>query len=292
MEMTTRQFLQDLFLISYSLRSLKRVEVEPFKTALRTKIGSLDAAIEGYLDEAGQRDLSRKFHWGHDHDFGDGFVLHGRMRDRHIKILSDFVDQFGLETNLQGKRVLDIGVWTGGTSLLLAAMGAEVISLEEVVKYAECVNYLAFAFGVESKLRCFPLSLFDFLPRFSDFFDLAIYPGVVYHVTDPLLSLRLIYSALKDGGKMFIETLGADSTESSCRYDGPSLTHSGDVGEANRGGWNYFIPSKTCLEIWCRDVGFQKVEIGPCTGSRIEGVAIRATFQDFCRAGLSKTSCR
>ena len=50
--------------------------------------------------------------------------LQGLMGDRHINILATFIDDFGLPRDLTGKSVLDVGVWCGGTSLLLAAMGA------------------------------------------------------------------------------------------------------------------------------------------------------------------------
>ena len=59
-------------------------------------------------------------------------------------IIADFIDQFDFPEKLGGMRVLDIGAWTGGISLLLAAMGAKVVALEEVVKYSNTVNYLAY----------------------------------------------------------------------------------------------------------------------------------------------------
>lgn len=291
--MNTYKNLKALFEEKYSFKSLKNISFLELKNELQAKIGSVDKNIEFFLDESKQRDLSLKFHWGHDHDFGNGLFLPGRMRDRHIKIMAGFIDGFGLETTLSGKKVLDIGVWTGGTSLLLAAMGAKVIAIEEVVKYCQMVNYLAYAFGIENNLACYPKSLYDFLPQFYDEFDLVVYSGVIYHVTDPLLSLRMIFSSLKDKGKVFIETFGMKSDESICRYEGPAVIRNGTAEEKNRGGWNYFIPSPLCLETWCKDVGFRDVKVGPeIKSTRILAAATRSYFQDFCRAGISKTSCR
>lgn len=47
------------------------------------------------------------------------------MADRHIEIIARFLSDFGLPLDLTGKKVLDIGVWTGGTCLALCALGAE-----------------------------------------------------------------------------------------------------------------------------------------------------------------------
>jgi SAM-dependent methyltransferase len=290
--MSTYQKLEQLFRDHYSLANLRHISPSQLQAGLLARIGQIDFAIEGYLDAAPQRDLSLKFHWGHNHNFGEGFALEGRMGNRHLELMAEYIDHWGFDGELQGKKVLDIGVWTGGSSLLLVALGADVVALEEVVKYAECVNYLAFAFGVEKQLRCVAKSLYDFLPQVPDHFDLVLYAGVLYHVTDPLLSLRLIFSCLKNGGQVFIETMGIESNESCCRYEGPALIHSGSREERNRGGWNYFVPSAPCLESWCRDAGFQEVQVGGCIQSRISGRATRRHFQDFCRAGISITSSR
>lgn len=289
---STRDYLSRLFTSRFKLPNLVHRHAEAFAAHLRSRIGVVDAASEGFLDESRQRDLAIKFHWGHNHDFGSGLEIAGRMGNRHIDLIADFVDQYGLPRDLSGKRVLDIGVWTGGTSLLLAAMGAEVTALEEVVKYAEMVNYLAESFGLHARIRCYPRSLYDMLPRFADYFDLVLYAGVIYHVTDPILSLRLIFSALKDDGQVFLETYGCASNDTVCGYEGPAVIHSGQKQDRNRGGWNYFAPSSRCLEAWCRDVGFQEVTIGSYVQTRIQGVARRTAFDDLCRAGLSQPQCR
>jgi hypothetical protein len=63
----------------YTVEYLVGVSEDHFEANLRSRLGKIDFEIEGYneleLDE--QRDLSIKFHWGHDHGFG-GFKLKGR----------------------------------------------------------------------------------------------------------------------------------------------------------------------------------------------------------------------
>ena len=163
-QMETQKYLADLFINSFSFRNLSNVGSEDLKMRIISKSHSV--SHENFINPEMQRDLSMKFHWGHNHDFGDGFVLSGNMHDRHIDIISSFIEDYGLPENLKNKNILDIGVWTGGTSLLLAAMGANVYDIEEVIQYAEMVNYLSFAFGLEQKLRCYSVSLYEFLPMF------------------------------------------------------------------------------------------------------------------------------
>ncbi len=132
------------------------------------------------------------------------------MADRHFDIIYSFVEDYDLTCDLSEKTILDIGVWTAGTSLLLAPMGAEVYAIEEVMQYSEMVNYITRAFGSEEKQRYYSLSLYEFLPMYADTFDYIIYSGIIYHVSDPLLSLQHVFNSVKDGRTEFLETYGVN----------------------------------------------------------------------------------
>lgn len=285
--MSSREYLQDFFNERFSEKTIGRAGVERVRRYAAERIGVIDAKGEGYLDPSTQRDLSIKFHWGHNHRFADDLMLEGRMGDRHIRLLTRFMDEFGLERDLTGKRILDIGCWTGGAALLMAGLGATVVAIEEVRKYVETVNFLADVFNVGDRLACVPESLYEFLPKHADSFDVILYAGVIYHVTDPLLSLREVFGALKNGGRCFVETHGIDHPENMCRYEGPRFFHTAG-GDLSRGGWNYFIPSSSCLQYWCLDAGFAEANIAPTDHeSRLYGMARRDQFTDILRAGLS-----
>lgn len=290
--MTSREYLEDLFAERFSEKAVGRAGVERIRRYAAERIGVIDARGEGYLNPELQRDLSIKYHWGHNHRVADDLVLEGRMSDRHIRLIARFMDEFGLERDLTGKRVLDIGCWTGGVSLLLAGLGAQVIAIEEVRKYVETVNFLAEVFDVSDRLTCVPESLYEFLPKFADYFDVVIYAGVIYHVTDPTLSLREVFGSLKDGGRCFVETHGIDAEGSVCRYEGPRFFHTAG-GDLSRGGWNYYIPSRECLKYWCLDAGFADATVaGTDHESRLYGMARRDRFEDVLRAGLSQRHVR
>jgi SAM-dependent methyltransferase len=197
---------------------------------------------EGYTSAAKQRDLSVRFHWGHDHDFG-AFSLDGMNGGNHLHVIRFFSEELGvLPKCLDGKSILDIGCWTGGTSLLLCAMGASVVAIEEVKKYADCLAYLTQAFGVE-KLEPKNLSLYECTTsEFQDAFDYALFCGVLYHLTDPILALRIVFNSLKDGGTCLLETAITPSDGLELSYKGPTDIWAGSEEEMNRRGWNWFSP--------------------------------------------------
>lgn len=263
-----------------------------FEDHIKGLLGTIDADIEGYKDADQQRDLSIKYTWGHNHDFGE-FRLRGAMGDRHIQILAEFIDKYHLPLDLTGKKVLDVGAWTGGTCLLLCALGAEVTALEEVVKYANTINYLAEAFGLEG-LNCKSISLYELDEH--DVYDYILYSGVIYHVTDPVLSLRILFNALKDGGRIFVETMGVVAGANSpplAAVEGPKVTRGGSRENLNRGGWNYFLPSTSALALWMETAGFEDVHVGAIDHQqRIKAAGTRTEHKDILRAGLSRPDVR
>jgi len=288
---SVKQHLQTLMRESFTVDNLKNVDADEFQKNILDRIDKDDSEIEGYFDPSKQRDISIRYFWGHNHDFGT-FYQSGPMGDRHIDIIAQFVADYGLPLDLTGKKVLDIGVWTGGTCLLLTAMGAEVTGCEEVKKYADTVNYLAHAFGLDT-LTCERLSLYEI--DFQDSFDYVIYSGVIYHVTDPILSLRILYNALKDGGDIFVETFGiwaGGEMQSVCLVESGPME--GNAESLNRTGWNNFIPSSEALKSWMISVGFKDVNVGAPTQDlrRIHGKGMRVQHEDMLRAGLSRPDIR
>ena len=263
---------------------------------MQTRIGQVDGETEGYaaneIDQ--QRDLSIKFHWGHDHDFGD-FRLQGRMADRHIKMLADMVGCFAVELgDFSGKDIFDIGCWTGGTSLLLAALGGRVYAIEEVGKYADMAAYLARAFGVDDRVTVTRRSLYSCDDEtFYDRFDIVHFPGVLYHLSDPLIALRILFNSLKPGGIILVETAGIDDEEPICRFEGSRIHLGGTKEGLDRTGWNWFLPSPSALERMMQEAGFEEVSAVLREGSnRIYGYGKKLSQIGICRAGLSVPDIR
>jgi len=288
--MSTYDQLVELMRERYHADRLVGVSAADFEMKVRSMIGVEDHEIEGYSDPAKQRDQSVKFTWGHDQDFGS-FKMSGLMRDRHIRIVADFIDRTGaIGLDLSGLRILDVGCWTGGMSLLLAAMGAKVTAVEEVVKYADTTTFLASSFN--AKLKVVGSSLYD-LDRFQGLhhYDVVIISGVLYHVSDPILALRIMFNCTKDGGVCLIETEVDPSDKPIARYAGPSRA-GGNVEGRTRQGWNWWVPSVSAFHQMLTDVGFGALASFRGPAARSLFVAKKGEQVDMLRAGLSNPGVR
>ncbi len=280
----------------YQVSGLKTISPQEFSDYIHSKIGQVDYQAEGYADYEldRQRDLSIKFHWGHNHDFGD-FRLEGRMGDRHINLLANFITLFPISIeDFEDKDVFDIGCWTGGTTLLLASLGARVFAIEEVRKYAEMTSFLAKSFGIDERVTVEPISVYDCnSDEFYDRFDIVYFPGVIYHLSDPLLALRILFNSLRVSGVILIESAGINREEPFCRFDGSLVYGTGTRERLDRSGWNWFVPSPSALYRMMREAGFDEVEtLWHRPTSRVYGYGRKVSQVGICKAGLSVPSIR
>ncbi|MGH7826966.1 MAG: class I SAM-dependent methyltransferase [Candidatus Binatia bacterium] len=280
----------------YQTSNLVSMGAEEFKEYIQSKIGVSDAKSEGYLQQEleRQRDLSIKFHWGHNHDFGD-FQVEGRMGGRHINLLANFTAIFPISlADFKNKEVFDIGCWTGGTTLLLASLGSKVLAIEEVKKYAELVSFLVKSFGLDDRVSVNPISIYDCnSEQFYDRFDIVYFPGVIYHLSDPLVALRILFNSLKVGGTILVESAGINKEAPFCRFDGSLIDCAGTKERLNRGGWNWFIPSPSALYRMMREAGFDEIKtVWHNETKRVYGYGRKVAHVAICRAGLSVRNIR
>ncbi len=256
-----------------------------------SNIGKVDAKIEGLKKVKNQRDLSIKFHWGHDHRFNSKIAIKGRMGNRHLNLMAQFMIRHNLTIDYFNlKNVIDVGCWTGGTLLLLKALGVnKLLALEEVQKYALVAKRLAHDLYKLENVICDGTNLFDLETSYK--YDIIYFPGVIYHLSDPVLALRRLFNATKDGGEIFIESMGIDSEKAICEFHGNRRYHNSDDENAkdlNRGGWNWFVPTPKCLSLWLGEAGFENIDCYYSTHTnRIFGHARRKKFNEITKAGLS-----
>jgi 2-polyprenyl-3-methyl-5-hydroxy-6-metoxy-1,4-benzoquinol methylase len=217
----------------------------------RTLKQLMDSNNHGFNDDEipAQREYSINFKWGHNHDFGS-FQLEGILGDRHIDLIETFVDDFGLPMDLSNTEVLDVGIWCGGTTLLLDGMGAVAYGIEEVETYANCARLLFKSFGCAA--RSYHSNLYDWGDVMRDeIYDYIIFPGVLYHLSDPLVALRILFNALKDGGELYIETAMLPRNE----YWNCGAVLAFDGGERS----NWFVPNSHAIEKMANVVGFELI---------------------------------
>ena len=280
----------------YNTSNLQGITPEEFAESIQSKIGIIDAQVEGYSEDEidKQRDLSIKYHWGHNHDFGD-FQLSGRMGDRHISLLTNFISLFPVSfEDFKDKKVFDIGCWTGGTTLLLATLANEVYAIEEVKKYAETVSFLAKSFAISDRVSVESLSIYNCNSQeLYDQFDIVYFPGVIYHLSDPLLALRILFNSLKVGGFILIESAGINTEGPFCRFDGSLIYGGGTKERMNRGGWNWFMLSPSALSRMMREAGFEEIQtLWHDETNRVYGFARKLSQVGICKAGLSVADIR
>lgn len=183
------------------------------------------------------------FVWGHDHDFGHGCRRAGAMGARHIEITAEAMHLGMLPPSLEGRQVLDVGCWSGGDLLILAGLGGRVTAVEEHPVAARATRRLLELLGLDAPVQ--QSSLYADNRDWAGRFDYAYCSGVVYHVTDPLLMLRILFAYLQPGGEILVETKAATGDGSLCSYSGTLEK-----------GWNWYAPNETALGRWLVDAGF------------------------------------
>jgi 2-polyprenyl-3-methyl-5-hydroxy-6-metoxy-1,4-benzoquinol methylase len=203
---------------------------------------------EDFWHSASSKAFRDFFVWGHHHDFGHGFSRSGAMGNRHLEIASELISLGMMPSDMKGQRVLDIGCWSGGDLLILAGLGAQVEAIEEHPLAAAAANKLIQLVGCDSTIHS--LSAYQDRQSWKQSFDMVYCCGVIYHVTDPLLLLRICFAYLKPGGRVVIETKMLDGLGAGCSY-------SGNVEK----GWNWFSPTYETMGRWLLDAGFAQDHI-------------------------------
>lgn len=206
------------------------------------------SSAEAFWHDAAQSTFRGFFTWGHDHDFGHGVIRSGAMGPRHVEICTESISRGLLPTDLAGKSVLDIGCWSGGDVLILAGLGAQVTALEEHPASAASARRLFELCGCPAEVV--HGSLYQENADWAGKFDVIYCSGVVYHVTDPLLFLRICFAYLRPGGRLVLETKAEAGEGSNCGYSGTLVK-----------GWNWYAPTRMALGRWLVDAGFLADEV-------------------------------
>ena len=208
-----------------------------------------EASPENFWHAASSQSFRDFFVWGHDYDWGGECRRSGAMGSRHIEIAIDSIERGLLPVNLSGQRVLDIGCWSGGDMLLLKGLGAEVEAIEEHRRSAESARGLCELLGLPTTVST--ASVYADRVDWAGRFDVIYCSGVIYHVTDPVLFLRICFAYLKVGGRLIVETKALDGgTGSLCSSSGTCEK-----------GWNWFAPNWDALGRWLTDAGFEASEV-------------------------------
>jgi len=216
-----------------------------------------------------------QYGWGHTIDFGS-FTKVGILGDSFLEI-AGMLDQWAWWPKvLTAQTVADVGCFTGGLSLYLAARNPRLLyAVDEIPEHVQQCAFLAEVF-CQRCIRTVESSLFVLRDQIPDeSLDLVLLSGVLYHLSDMLVGLYIPHCLLKPGGVLLIETNAVNDFKHSYA----------NFGRFYAGMW--WQPSALCLQDMCDFMGFEDTEIRFYNDNRCLVRTVRASQDIPFKRGLN-----
>ena len=192
--------------------------------------------------------------WYHSIELPGGQVIQGMIG---VDALRGRLAAFPIPADLAGKRVLDVGAWTGWCSFEMERRGAQVTAVD-------CIEFEEFREAhrmIGSQVDYRILDADELTPESVGLFDYVLFFGVLYHLRNPLLGLEKICAITTDSA--FVESFVTDDGSAPCA---PACTPACTMEfyETDELGGqidNWFGPSVQCAAALCRSAGFARVDL-------------------------------
>ncbi len=153
--------------------------------------------------------------------------------------------------DLTDKVVADIGCSNGYYMFRMVPQNPRlVIGLEPSVQHYYCFKGLNSMAG-QTNLEIDLLGV-EHLPLFQECFDVLFLMGIIYHRSSPVDTLRDVFSSLKSGGTLILESQAIPGTSETALF--PEKTYAKVPG-------TYFVPTGNCVKNWLLRAGFSDVEL-------------------------------
>jgi tRNA (mo5U34)-methyltransferase len=153
--------------------------------------------------------------------------------------------------DMRGKIVADIGCSNGYYMFRMAPHKPEiVIGFEPSVQHYYCFKSLNGMAGIKN-LHIDLLGV-EHLSLFPECFDLLFLMGIIYHRSSPVECLRDIFSSLRPGGTLILESQALPGESEIALF--PEKTYAKVPG-------TYFVPTANCLKNWLARAGFAEIDI-------------------------------
>ena len=164
---------------------------------LKKKVSThaIHQAEEAFFDEKAEQDV-------------EGFEKGGWLADPSAH--RSTLDFWGLDANLEGKKVLECGCGSGFLSVLLARMGAEVWCFDLSPRSIELTRERARRNGVENQIRA-TVSAMEDLDYEDGSFDLVVGKNILHHIPRIEEAGKQIRRVLKVGGRAVFYELSASN---------------------------------------------------------------------------------
>jgi len=135
-------------------------------------------------------------------DLGDGIKTPGLPISAKQRKVLDLINS----TDLEGKRVIDLGCANGLFALAAENGGAEqILAVDHTKHNIECLEKVILP-HLESKIRAIQLNVLDLKTETHGKFDVVIFAGVLYHLKYPFSALKIVRNIVNDGGSLILET--------------------------------------------------------------------------------------
>lgn len=192
-----------------------------------------------------------RIRWWHSIDLGHGIVTPGRTN------LPDKLRYIGLPADLTGRTVLDVGAWDGLMSFEAEKRGASrVMAVDSFCwngpGWGTKAGFELARRALHSRVEDREIEAVDLSPASVGVFDLVLFLGVLYHVTDPLRVLQSIYSVT--GTQLILET---HTDLEDCPYPAMRFYPSGELSGDRTSFWGPNVAAVQAMLTW---VGFRRVE--------------------------------
>jgi 2-polyprenyl-3-methyl-5-hydroxy-6-metoxy-1,4-benzoquinol methylase len=225
------------------------VTAPPAAWPLRAPEALSDAEVDELRRQAEALAERAQYGWGHTIRFG-AFTMPGLLGEKYLGLAGIF-DRLGWwPKDLSGLQVADVGCYTGGLSVLMAARGAErVAAVDELPEHLEQCQLIASTFGLDT-VTVHARSLYELpeeLPAGG--FDLVLCAGVLYHLSDMLVGLIELQRLLKPGGVLLLESNAVENWDHSYANYGRYF------------GGMWWQPTALCIQDMCEHAGFERPEV-------------------------------
>ena len=152
---------------------------------------------------------------------------------------------------LEDKVIADVGCSNGYYMFHMVPHQPEmVIGFEPSVQHYYCFKALN-SMADKENLHIDLLGV-EHLALFPECFDVLFLMGIIYHRSAPIECLRDIYSSLRSGGTLILESQAIPGESETALF--PEKTYAKVPG-------TYFVPTGNCLKNWLSRAGFSDIEL-------------------------------
>jgi tRNA (mo5U34)-methyltransferase len=214
-----------------------------------------------YSDEEIRRNFAKFEWWHYAYAFEGGLsfpVRHARpdalinAPERHLQRFRHFMPQVIESQNgsLKGKRVLDISCNSGFWSIQCALLGADVVGFDARPELIAQANMIKSIVGTD-KVTFSVLDFNDMSPQtLGGTFDLVLNLGVLYHLPDPLETMRLTKMMARHTVLLDTGVYRSNNSLIKINWEEPA-----DIWTASAAGIIAY-PTKKCIDLILKHLGF------------------------------------